>query len=1169
MYKKIPFWGLGVCSASILLLSSPLVHASGTQTFSKELLSATTAKTGEVISYRFKLACSSLTSDCGNLTISDTLPDGLEAVSCEVPTGFTVVSCTSANSDISITKNDTFNGGDSFIIDVTTRVKLGTAQGTALANTATAVITAPDVPENASVLSTANTVTVGGTAPNWTLKKARVSPATNLKPAPNTDVGYQVDFCSNSAVGNVNLTGVSLKDAFPAGATVVNNGGATESGSELIWTLGDQDLATLYTGKDYNSPVCITKTYTLRYPEATFPIGTSITNTLSATSNEGTVGTNVVITEDIGKPTPGVTMNKWSQDVLAGSMPPSTGFNWGIRADTFASNAPVPDLTLYDTLPATPAGLVPTEVFVGTWTSPPTTNAPTGSDVRLTLSHSADAGDCKAATYTDLVVDVASDSSPASHALPANTTCLRWKFKDLGADGPAVPRGWQFNPWWATTIKADTSAIAGPYPVEVKNCVVGTFTNFDGSTGASDASCPQAFVEEATPAIWLDKSVTNGSAFAPDSEVKFKLYAGHAWNSSTAAAVNPIVSDLLPPELDFVSWDTFAGEGPATGMVEPNLEVIKDYNGTGRTLVRFSWSDTPPADSVKRDGSAGVANPVNFGVDSGMTLELTAKVKPGTLVGTYTNEMAFFDHSPRFSCMWSTEVVDSNDMDGDANTTENACTKPIGFNVVSAAVIAAEKWVKGEFPTYPNVDDPLTLPAVTNEQCPNDGSGYTRFPCVAQVQHAGAFDYKLIVSNKGNEPLTNYILYDVLPMKGDTGVGQPVSTLQRGSQWQPVLAGAITAADAYTTSANAVFEYSIAANPCRPEVSSSATESPANHWQADCTDDWTAAPADFSKVTAFRIKAAFATAPYWEPLKALTFNVPMLAPENAPPSIVGNSKYFSPAWNSLAHRVTQQSNSQRLDTAEPRQVGIIVPTIKYRIGNLVWKDANNNGIADASEAGIAEVDVNLLDSSNAVIATTKTDANGYYVFEGLAAGTYRVAIPTPTTQAALNGLKSSENGEEASPDADLDNNDNGVTLDPLLGLISGNITLEESPGEPENEQQRTDNTDDDNDAWPDIASNVTVDFGFFTVPEVDIKLVKIADKTAVKRGETVIYTLTATNEGRDNATAIKVTDQLPAGVTYVSDNSDPSAYDHNTGVWNVGDLAKNESKTLIITVTVK
>ena len=1172
MYKNTiirPWWGVG---AALLLLSSQAVYASGTQTITKELLTGASAKPGETVKYRFKLACSSLTSDCGNLTLEDTLPTGLEALSCVVPTGFTVVSCDASNPVIKVTKNDVFNGGDSFIIEVNTRVKLGTAVGTLLANTATSVITSPDSPENGNLPSTASEVTVGASAPDWSVTKARISPATNLKPAPDTDVSYQVNFCSNTAVGNVSLAEVVLKDVFPTGAVVVNNGGATVSGNEMSWNLGNQDLATLYAGKDYNAQNCIVKAYTLRYPVATFPIDTSITNTLSATGtpdggSQGPIGTDAVITEAIGEPTPGVGLSKWAKDVLAGAMPPSEGFNWGIRADTNSSNAPVPDLTLYDTLPTTPTGIVPKKVYVRDWNSPATTNAPDGSDVRLTLGHSADGGDCKAANYTTLVTDAASASNPDGFDLPADTKCIRWQFKDLGPDGPAVPRGWLFNPNWAGVVTADTSAVAGTYPVTVKNCVAGTFTKFDASTGTSGDICDDSFVEEATPSIVLYKDVTNGSSFRPEDTVQFQIHAEQVWDSATGVAHNPVLVDFLPKELEFVSWDNFSVSGGAAGFPEPNLQVVPDHNGTGRTLLRFVWSATPPAGSVRKDGSAGVANAADFPIGNWMRANITAKVKPGTVVGSYANEAAFFDNGPRFTCH-NTTGVDSNDLDGDGSSTDESCSREANFNVISASVIAAEKWVKGEFPTLPNVDDPLTSPTVTNAQCPDNGEGYTRFPCVAQVSHNGAFNYKLLVTNKGNEALTNYILYDVLPVKGDTGVGQPVSGLQRGSQWQPVLTGAITAADAYTTTANAVVEYSAAANPCRPEVSSSATETPADHWQAGCTDDWTAAPADFAKVTAFRIKAAFASAPYWEPLKALSFNVPMLAPANAPPSIVANSKYFSPAWNSLAHRVTQQSNSQRLDTAEPRQVGIIVPTIKYRIGNLVWKDENNNGIAEASEAGIADVDVNLINSSNAVIATTKTDANGHYAFEGLAAGKYRVAIPTPTAQTALAGLKSSTTGEEASPDTNVDNNDNGVTVDAKLGLVSGEITLEAEPAEPENEQLRTDNSDDDNDVWPDIASNKSVDFGFFTA-QTDLKLTKTANKPTVKKGDTLTYTLTLENESDTDATGVVVNDKLPTTLTYVSHLPATASYDSATGDWTVGTLAARQKITLEIDVTIK
>ncbi len=50
------------------------------------------------------------------------------------------------------------------------------------------------------------------------------------------------------------------------------------------------------------------------------------------------------------------------------------------------------------------------------------------------------------------------------------------------------------------------------------------------------------------------------------------------------------------------------------------------------------------------------------------------------------------------------------------------------------------------------------------------------------------------------------------------------------------------------------------------------------------------------------------------------------------------------------------------------------------IGNLVWFDANKNGIQDANESGIAGVSVVLSDDNCNVIATTTTDARGYYAF---------------------------------------------------------------------------------------------------------------------------------------------------------------------------------------------
>lgn len=74
------------------------------------------------------------------------------------------------------------------------------------------------------------------------------------------------------------------------------------------------------------------------------------------------------------------------------------------------------------------------------------------------------------------------------------------------------------------------------------------------------------------------------------------------------------------------------------------------------------------------------------------------------------------------------------------------------------------------------------------------------------------------------------------------------------------------------------------------------------------------------------------------------------------------------------------------------------------IGDFVWHDTNNNGIQDAGESGIQGVTVNLRNSSGAWLASTTTDANGFYLFSGLSAGQYLVefVLPSGYTFAAQN-----------------------------------------------------------------------------------------------------------------------------------------------------------------------
>ncbi|MBP6903046.1 MAG: carboxypeptidase regulatory-like domain-containing protein, partial [Burkholderiaceae bacterium] len=65
------------------------------------------------------------------------------------------------------------------------------------------------------------------------------------------------------------------------------------------------------------------------------------------------------------------------------------------------------------------------------------------------------------------------------------------------------------------------------------------------------------------------------------------------------------------------------------------------------------------------------------------------------------------------------------------------------------------------------------------------------------------------------------------------------------------------------------------------------------------------------------------------------------------------------------------------------------------LGDRVWSDADDDGVQDAGEAGVANVIVILRDANGNQVATTTTDANGDYHFTGLVPSTYSVEFVKP------------------------------------------------------------------------------------------------------------------------------------------------------------------------------
>ena len=86
-------------------------------------------------------------------------------------------------------------------------------------------------------------------------------------------------------------------------------------------------------------------------------------------------------------------------------------------------------------------------------------------------------------------------------------------------------------------------------------------------------------------------------------------------------------------------------------------------------------------------------------------------------------------------------------------------------------------------------------------------------------------------------------------------------------------------------------------------------------------------------------------------------------------------------------------------------------------------------------------------------------------------------------------------------------------------------------------------------------------------PAADIVVTKDVNNTAPNYLDNVTFTVIVRNDGPDDATGVSLSDLLPAGLVWVSDDSS-GAYDHTTGVWTIGNLADGASRTLQIVAQV-
>lgn len=212
-------------------------------------------------------------------------------------------------------------------------------------------------------------------------------------------------------------------------------------------------------------------------------------------------------------------------------------------------------------------------------------------------------------------------------------------------------------------------------------------------------------------------------------------------------------------------------------------------------------------------------------------------------------------------------------------------------------------------------------------------------------------------------------------------------------------------------------------------------------------------------------------------------------------------------------------------------------TATSSLGDLVWVDANNNGLQDAGEPGVSGVTATLVDANtNTTLASTITDGLGNYIFTNLTGGLYRVEfsnIPAGYTFTTQSGSIEDELNSDA-------NAGTGITSNIPLGLGEDKMSVDAGIVPPASTVCLGDYV------WFDLNNNGVQDGNEPQVPGVTVKLYD-------NNTNTVLQVTTTNRQGKylfcglSNGNTYSVGfENLPSGYEFtvsngalsVSDNSD-------------------------------
>lgn len=866
--------------------------------------------TGESLILALNYSCGG--EDCIGSTITVPVPTGLSIGSISVVSG---AASSVSGSIVTITLPATVAAGSAGQITIVLGVPAWTtANGTVFTWQSTMAATGAANALSNSAQITANAASV---------TSASISRATGG--TLDEPVGYSAVICVQPAPASSAVAvaaGSVAVVTLPAGAVFVSaaDGGVYSAGA-ITWTLGQ------LTG-------CPTLRYVVEYPSAAAGNFAGASKTTSLTWNGMFLGESTAhglatasLTDTLVPPTVAVGFDKWS---YSGTAATTTAVDYFLSANN-TGNTTADEMVIDDTIPdplqitsvnatATSISTQPGEIWIASKLGADGV-AGGGDDEVLVLAATIPANSSAGvAIYGPGAWPSGAGPLTASDRVSRVVIKLYQVGPGQGAGGSM--RATVMPEWFDGTVTQVGDMIT--------NTAKFSYHVISGSVDEEETEVPNSHVIEVVPQVTtITTSLGGGGTLAPGVST-FTENLGI--NAGPFVLKNPVLTMIIPEGVNFVS----AAPSSTTVLPVPTLTVVPDWAGTTSTLYRWTYP-------------VGTELAVGAGYTMSVNLQLAADAWGTKVIRGYGSSA-----TEPYGCTWNffEGGPDTEDKDGDGNTTEGLCN-----------------WNDSVAPA-PSTSGALTVAV--------DSAYSTGFQTGTAYTAPGGSDvYRLSMRNSGTLPLNQVVVVAVLPRPGDLYTLSSATRNPVAHTFPVQLTGAATAP---TLSAAPVVYYSTVALPCLPELAYSAAGCAPAAWT-------TSLPADASTVTAVRVDFGANTL---NPFVTWNIDLPVTTPTsgatepefaeiNPDPLAPGNDERA--AGTAAFSALTQSSTTL---TAESSTVSLLIPGIDGAPGvPPVVSNLVSTGVGTATQTAGAVMpsggEAFLLDGAAEVLSLTVAGEGTYTI----------------------------------------------------------------------------------------------------------------------------------------------------------------------------------------------